>query len=94
MATIDKGVVSALKDGGAKAEIIPSKSKASVTAPLVIDDLLRGNVAVNDEVVYVMFEDNTGVIFLRIDGKNNHKHTYTHGGTSSGNDETGAPVVK
>lgn len=91
---IDKGVISALKDGGSKAEVIPSTSKASVTVPLVVPDLLRGNLAVNTEVVYVMFDDNTGVILERLDGKNTHKHEYTHGGTSSGKDETSSPVVK
>lgn len=92
MTMIDKGVISALKDGGKKAEVIPSRSKNSVTAPLVVPDILRGNVQVKTEVVYVMFDDNTGIILDRLDGKNTHKHEYTHGGTSSGKDTTSVPV--
>lgn len=93
MSMIDKGVVSALKDGGTKAEVIPSQSQDTVTAPLTVPVLLRGNVPVNTEVVYVLFDDNTGMILDRLDGKNTHKHEYTHGGMSSGTDTTTAPVT-
>lgn len=92
MAEIDKGMISALKDGGTKAEVIPSNAKDSVTAPLTVPVLLRGNLSANTEVVYAMFEDNTGIIIDRLDGKNIHKHEYTHGGMSSGTDKTGGPI--
>ena len=91
---IDKGTVSALQEGGSKAEVVPSASGETVTIPLVVPDLLRANLAVGDEVVYATFADNTGIILERMDGKNTHKHKYTHGGTSSGDDETSGPVVK
>ena len=90
---IDKGVICALKDGGSKVEVIPATSQGTVTVPLAVPDLLRGNLAVNTEVVYVMFDDNTGAILCRLDGKNAHTHEYTHGGLSSGKDETSGPVV-
>lgn len=92
MAEIDKGMISAFKDDGAKAEVIPSSAKDSVTAPLTVPMLLRGNLSVNTEVVYAMFEDNTGIIIDRLDGKNTHQHEYTHGGMSSGTDKTGGPI--
>lgn len=92
MALIDKGKISALKDGGNAAEVIPSQSSGAVTATLTVPQLLKGNIQVNTEVVYVMFDDNTGVILERMDGKNTHKHDYTHGGTSSGKDTTSEPV--
>ena len=92
MAEIDKGMISALKDDDTKAEVIPSNAKDSVTAPLTVPVLLRGNLSVNTEVVYAMFEDNTGIIIDRLDGKNTHKHEYTHGGLSSGTDKTGDPI--
>ena len=91
---IDKGVICALKDGGSKVEVIPATSQGTVTVPLAVPDLLRGNLAVNTEVVYVMFDDNTGAILCRLDGKNEHTHEYTHGGLSSGKDETSGPVIK
>ena len=91
---IDKGVICALKDGGSKVEVIPATSQGTVTVPLAVPDLLRGNLVVNTEVVYVMFGDNTGAILCRLDGKNAHTHEYTHGGLSSGKDETSGPVVK
>ena len=73
MSMFDKGVISALKDGGARAEIMPSRSTVSVTAPLVVPEFLFGMLQVNDPVVFAMFDDNTGVILSRLDGKWSHK---------------------
>lgn len=92
MATIDKGKISALQDGGTTAEVIPSQSSQAVTTTLTVPTLLKGNLEVNTEVVYVMFEDNTGIILDRLDGQNTHKHEYTHGGISAGGDITSGPV--
>ena len=89
---VDKGKISALKDEGATAEVIPSQSSTAVTTTLVVPQLLQGNLSVNTEVVYAVFDDNTGIILDRLDGKNTHKHNYTHGGTSSGSDTTSGPV--
>lgn len=87
---IDKGKISAIK--GNTAEVIPSQAGGTVTPPLTIPALLKGNLQVNTEVVYVVFDDNTGVILDRLDGKNTHKHGYTHGGLESGSDTTTGPV--
>ena len=89
---IDKGKISALKEGGKKAEVIPSQSSQAVTTTLTVPMLLQGNIEVNTEVVYVVFDDNTGIVLDRLDGKNTHKHDYMHGGTSSGKDTTSGPV--
>lgn len=94
MADVNKGVISALKENGSKAEVIPCSATDTVTIPLAVPDLLRGNLSTNTDVVYAMFDDNTGIILCRLDGKNTHTHEYTHGGTSSGKDETSAPIVK
>lgn len=84
---IDKGIVSALQEGGSKAEVVPSASGDTVTMPLVVPDLLRDNLAVGDEVVYATFSDSTGIVLERMDGKNTHKHK------ASGIDTSG-PVVE
>lgn len=94
MSMIDKGVISALKDDGRKAEVVPSRSKDAVTAPLVVPVLLQGNLQPNTEVVYVVFDDNTGMILDRLDGQNTHKHEYTHGGDSTGKDKTTGPITE
>lgn len=89
---VDKGKISTLKDGGTTAEVIPSQSSSAVTTTLTVPQLLQGNLSANTEVVYAVFDDNTGIILDRLDGKNTHKHNYTHGGTSSGSDTTSGPV--
>jgi len=117
---VDKGVISALKEGGSKAEVIPATSKSSVTTLLAVSEMLIDFLEVGDEVVYAMFDDNTGLVFAKLDGTwshkvkgkievtekviaddvqtssvtslNGHKHNYTHGGTSSGADQTSGPV--
>ena len=91
---IDKGTVSALQEGGSKAEVVPSASGDTVTMPLVVPDLLRANLAVGDVVVYATFADNTGIILERMDGRNTHKHIYTSIVTSSGEDVTSGPVAE
>lgn len=87
---IDKGKISSIS--GNTAKVIPSQSNDAVTTDVVIPVLLEGNLSVNTEVVYTTFDDNTGIILCRMDGKNTHKHKYTHGGTSSGEDITSEPV--
>ena len=53
------------------ARVIPSTSDGAVTAPLVIQWWLRGemgNLKPTDEVFYIMCEDGSGSIFGRADG--------------------------
>lgn len=68
MNTIDKGIISSMKDGGAKAEVVPYSSKGAVTLPLVVPNRLKGYLEVNNEVAFIRFPDNTGIIIERMDG--------------------------
>lgn len=70
---IDKGRVSALKNGGAYAEVIPYQATSTVTIPLVVSEHIMEFINVGDEVVYALFEDNTGIILARLDGRWSHK---------------------
>lgn len=70
---IDKGKVSALLEDGKKATVIPSRAQGNVTIPLVVPKLLIEGLEVGMEVVYVTFEDNTGIILSRLDGDWSHK---------------------
>lgn len=68
MNTIDKGIISSLKDDGAKAEVVPASSRGAVTLPLVVPTRLKGYLEVNNEVAFIRFPDNTGIILERMDG--------------------------
>ena len=70
---IDKGVISAIKDGGSKAEVVPATSKSSVTTLLAVSEMLVDFIKVGDEVVYAMFDDNTGLVLAKLDGTWSHK---------------------
>lgn len=65
---LDKGKISSITADGDKAAVIPSYTDSAVTFPLVIPESLKGNLNVNDSVLYAMFEDNTGIIIGRADG--------------------------
>lgn len=69
---IEKGVISALLDGGKSATVIPSFSDDQVSAALTVPFFLTGCLSVGMAVVYAEFEDNTGVILSRLDGEWNH----------------------
>lgn len=68
---IHKGQVSAVVDGGSSVMVAPY-SGGAVTFPLVVPFFLIGALPVNTAVVYVTFEDNTGIILARADGEWNH----------------------
>lgn len=63
---IQKGVISAVD--GSTATVIPSFSDAPVSPPLTIPFFLLGALRAGVSVVYVQFDDNTGVILSRMDG--------------------------
>lgn len=67
--TIDKGTISSLKNGGTEAEVIPGAAKAAVSVPLIVPESLKNKLTAGTEVIYAMFEDNTGIILCRADGK-------------------------
>lgn len=70
MAEIEKGTISSLTS--TTATVVPSFSDDPVSAELVIPFYLVRCLEPNMEVVYAMFEDNTGVILARCDGEWNH----------------------
>lgn len=70
MAEIEKGTISSVN--GSKAAVVPSFSDAPVTAELTVPFYLVRCLEVGMEVVYAMFEDNTGLILGRLDGEWNH----------------------
>lgn len=69
---INKGTISALYDDGRKASIKPYMGDV-VTPELVVPFFLLECLEVGMPVVYVTFEDNTGVVIARMDGEWNHK---------------------
>lgn len=78
MQAIQKGTISSMEGNldhnGDKttARIFPNTSDGIVTRPLVIPWWLRGkmgNLTPGTEVVYVVFEDGTGLILSRMDGE-------------------------
>lgn len=66
---IEKGVISALLNGGKSATVIPSFSDDQVSAALTVPFFLVGCLSVGMAVAYAEFEDNTGVILARMDGE-------------------------
>lgn len=69
---VSKGTISALHEGGKKASIKPYLGDV-VTPELVVPFFLFESLEVGMPVVYVSFEDNTGVVIARMDGEWNHK---------------------
>ena len=69
---IGKGTISALYEGGKIATVKPYLGEV-VTPRLVVPFFLFECLEVGMPVVYVAFEDNTGVIMARMDGEWNHK---------------------
>ena len=65
--TIQKGKVSNILDGGRSVAVTPY-SGGVVTMPLSVPDSLIGALAVNTPVIYILFEDNTGVVLPLTDG--------------------------
>ena len=62
-----KGRISAILDRGDRVTVAPYGGGV-VTVPLAVPTYLRGFLPVNTIVVYVVFEDNTGLILGRLDG--------------------------
>lgn len=72
MADILKGKISCMEEGGTKARVLPSTADQIVTRPLVIPGYMlttTANLDVGVEVCYALFEDKTGIILARVDGK-------------------------
>lgn len=69
---IEKGVISSIGEGGETATAVPSFSDSPVSSTLTVPFYLTGSLKVGMPVVYVQFEDNTGLILARMDGEWNH----------------------
>jgi hypothetical protein len=65
---VEKGKVSTVLDGGKTVTATPY-SGATVTIPLAVPTELIGHLSVNTPIVYVTFEDGTGVVLCRVDAK-------------------------
>lgn len=75
---IQKGKISTVEGAADRngdkttARVLPCTADGMVTRPLTIPWWLRGkmgNLKPGDEVAYAMFEDGTGIILSRMDGK-------------------------
>lgn len=64
---IDKGIISAVNGG--TATVVPSFAGDVVSRELVIPWSLQGFLEPKTAVVYATFEDGTGIILARMDGK-------------------------
>lgn len=69
---VSKGTISALYEGGKKAAIKPYLGEV-VTPELIVPFFLFDCLEVGMSVVYVAFEDGTGIVLARMDGEWNHK---------------------
>lgn len=65
---IQKGKVSTVLNGGTSVTATPY-SGGTVTAPLVVPSELIGLLSVNTPIVYATFDDGTGIVLSRVDGK-------------------------
>ena len=78
MAEIQKGKISTIEGpadnnrNSTRARVIPDQADGVVTKPLVIASHLRGEagrLAKGTEVIFVLFPDQSGIIFSRADGE-------------------------
>lgn len=109
MGTIYKGKIAAID--GTAARVVPSEAGAKPTAKIVIPWHLRGaagNLQKGTPVVYVEFEDGTGLLLGRADGEwgaylpslsagyiednGVRLATHSHGGVEPGGGRTGGPT--
>ena len=108
MGQINKGKIASIS--GNTARVVPSDASAKPTAKITIPWHLRGdtgNLRKGTEVVYVEFDDATGLLLGRADGEwgaylpslsagdvksgGISLKNHKHGGVATGNGTTGAP---
>ena len=68
---VNKGKVSNILDGGKAVAVTPYLG-GTVTPALTVPYDLIGALPINTPVVYVLFEDGTGIILTRMDGQSNY----------------------
>ena len=76
---IRKGRISSVADDGKTVTVTPYNG-GIVTPSLTVQFFLIGAVPVGSEVLYVLFEDNTGSVIGRTDGEWNHSLQKVEGG--------------
>ena len=69
---LHKGKVSTILNNGKSATVTPYVG-GTVTAPITIPAFLAGMLPIGTPVVYVVFEDGTGIVLSRMDGEWNRK---------------------
>ena len=67
---VQKGLISSISADGTSAVVTPYNG-GTVSYALTVPFFLIGALSVNTPVVYVSFDDNTGIILSRMDGKGN-----------------------
>ena len=74
---VQKGKVSAVLDGGRAVTVTPYTG-STVTTPITVPAFLVDFLPVGTPVVYVAFDDNTGIVLSRMDGQRKQR-TYLGG---------------
>ena len=64
---VQKGKIAAVLDSGRAVTVTPYAG-GIVTAPITVPAYLSGVLTVGTPVVYILFEDNTGIVISRMDG--------------------------
>lgn len=67
---VQKGKVSAVLSGGREVTVTPYVG-STVTIPITVPATLVGVLPVGTPVIFVVFEDNTGLVIARMDGQTN-----------------------
>lgn len=62
-----KGIVAATQRGGETVSVIPFYG-GSMTGPITVPMSLYGSLPLGTPVVYVVFDDCTGIVLARMDG--------------------------
>ena len=71
---VQKGKVSAVLNGGKAVAVTPYTGN-TVSTPVTVPFFLVGFLPVGTPVVYVVFDDNTGVVLSRMDGEGNQSRS-------------------
>lgn len=67
---VQKGKVSAVLDGGRAVTVTPYVG-STVTTPITVPETLVDVLPVGTPVIFVVFDDNTGLVIARMDGQTN-----------------------
>ena len=65
---VQKGKISSVLNGG-KSVIVTPYTGSTVTTQIAVPFFLIGALPIGTPVVYVVFDDNTGIVLSRMDGE-------------------------